>query len=271
MPTFVEVALRATVLCPLPVQVQRVLELANAPSPDLHHLGSEIRKDPALTTSVLQLANGASQGLREPLTDVHRAVVRIGLAEIQNVAMAHAMVAAFASRHERSGLVHARCVVAGTVARELSFATGLSASDAYLAGLLSELGSLVCLAVDGDAYEPHVEAPLEERGRRERELYGATSRSIGARVLAFHGLPPTLIEAVRVEDDEPAEALGRVVRFCRAGADALIARAEVGVLRDEMLGLLTQWAARDELDVDPENAWSVLVAAGAEVGRSLTA
>lgn len=270
MPSVADLAQQATVLCPLPVSVQRVIALTSRPDVDFFQVGMAVRVDPALTASLLLAANASRFGRREAVTDIHRAVVQLGAREVQSAALTHAMVATFASRHERSGVVHARCALAAALGRDLASRVDVAPADAYLAGLLSELGALICLAVDGDEYGELVQLPMDRRAQAEIARYGASSRQVAARVLARHGLPTQLVEAVGTEDGGVAAPLTRLVRYCRRAAAALVTHADDPRVVDQLLPILDGWAAEEGLDIDGAEALALLREAGGELGRRLS-
>ena len=94
-------------------------------------------------------------------------------------------------------------------------------SRAFLAGLLCEVGALVCLAVDGERYAAmRAEARTEpERRAAETRSYGDTSFAIGAELLWETGLAPAICKAVHGIDNDP---LSTLVRLARRASGALI-------------------------------------------------
>ena len=97
--------------------------------------------------------------------------------------------------------------------------SGFSRHPAYLAGLLAEVGSLACLAVDPQTYGAILSAAvedLEEREALEQAEYQVTSRWVGAALLRRNGLPDAVCDAVEISDDGETDSdLARVTRFAR--------------------------------------------------------
>jgi HD-like signal output (HDOD) protein len=264
----------ARALCPLPASAQRVLDITARDPIDLHALGVQVATDPALAAEVLAIANSARSAAVEPVCDLHRAVVRVGAREVESVAMASAMVAAFASRHERSGVIQARAALAGGIARELAPCVSMRPSTAYLAGLLSEIGALACLAVEGEVYGSLVELPLGERPARERELLGFTSPQVGAAITTSLRLGDALGEAIAADDDADASPLGRLVRFSRESAALLLAHGHLpGVeqLHEALHDDFVRLELRDGIGLAPEEVLPVLLSAAGATSRALAA
>lgn len=264
----------AHALCPLPASAQRVLAITAREPIDLHALGVQVGTDPALAAEVLAIANSARSAAVEPVCDLHRAVVRVGAQKVESVAMASAMVAAFASRHERSGVIQARAALAGGIARELAPWVSMRPSTAYLAGLLSEIGALACLAVEGDVYGSIVELPLDERPVRERELLGFTSQQVGAAIATSLRLGDALVEAIAAEHDTDAAPLGRLVRFSRQSAAHLLAHGHLpGVeqLHEAIFDDFVRLESRDRIGLTPEELLPVLLSAAGATSRALAA
>lgn len=208
---------RVQQVCPLPETTERVRALVTTPRVDVEEIARTVALDPALAMEVLRVANTAAVARGRKITDLTQAIVRIGSAELHDIALAMAMLAAFGSVHERSPELRRWAVARGALARRLAVAAGSDARTSYLAGLLDDIGILACLAADGAAFT----AILEERDpdRREElevERYGIPSRTIGAEILARNRLPDAVVEAIRTPESTPIAPLHvAVLRLAR--------------------------------------------------------
>jgi putative nucleotidyltransferase with HDIG domain len=137
-----------------------------------------IRRDPAMSAKVLQLANSAMFGARYPLSDPKVAVVRLGLKTIRGLVLA---VGAFSSKTmPKKGIdldaMQRRALEAAVLAQELCEVPA-EKDTAFTAALLADIGTLLL-----------PDAPEEELGYTHAEA--------GAYLLGLWGLPDGVIDAV---------------------------------------------------------------------------
>jgi HD-like signal output (HDOD) protein len=228
---------RVTELCPLPASTQKVLEVASREDVDLREIARVVECDPALAARVLRLANSSSMGGRDPVTDLRKAVIAIGLGELRTLAAAMALLAAFRNAEEAEIDLHAVGTMAANVAGSLAarMAPGMQAT-AFSCGLLCEVGALATLAVDATEYlkiwrsahdgrAPWGLEACEIRAALEMERYGATTATLGAMLFVRNSLPASMVRAVEARDAlSPSEPLlNRIVAFSRLASNALMA------------------------------------------------
>jgi HD-like signal output (HDOD) protein len=227
MGTLAQLLDRIDQVCPLPATAQKVVQLASDPNAALPAIAQVIATDPALSAEVMKLANSAAFGRSRTVSELEHAVALIGLREIHSMASAMAMLAAFAPKAELGLRLHDYSVLAGSIARTLSQSMdGLERSEAFLCGLLSEIGAMACAAVDPRAYDALWQRAAEDADLRdslEVETYGATTRTIAGALLRRHRLPERV--AAAVEGDPTAGSLGRLTQFARAAAPLIVTSA----------------------------------------------
>ncbi|MDR3037992.1 MAG: HDOD domain-containing protein [Candidatus Adiutrix sp.] len=130
---------------------QVTLELMRLLSDDLasvDQLQKVVEQDPALSAKVISLGNSAYYGLRTPVTTIDRAIIVIGLKELQFLALGLGLADAFDLRRVPHGYdgetlwLHTLSV--SWAAREVAAVTGLAdPGEAMLAGLLHNIGHLM--------------------------------------------------------------------------------------------------------------------------------
>ena len=228
-----ELVAQVSEVCPLPATVQRVIALTSDDRPRIQAVTEAVAADPALATEVLRLANSAAYGRVRQVDDLADGIVAIGLDEVRCVATGMAMLAAFHSDHELALDLHKSSLMCASVGRTVADIWGAAHSAAFLAGLLSDIGMLACLAVDADDYCELVVAAdndLASQAQLEVERYGATSREIGAGLLLRNGLPTEVTEAVGASDveEDSDSPLTRATRFARRVTAVLMAAAHSG-------------------------------------------
>jgi HD-like signal output (HDOD) protein len=148
---------KVTALATLPQVAARIVQIVEDPNSNAQHLKKVICHDPALATRILKVVNSAYYGLPGQVNSIDRAIVMLGFREVKNIAMAANLSALFRGA-ELSGPYTAKdiwrhCVAVGVASRNLAkqsrVMSGRSA-DAFLAGLIHDLGLLVQLQVNPD-------------------------------------------------------------------------------------------------------------------------
>lgn len=229
--TLAELLARIQEVCPLPATSQRVVQLAQDPKARIEQLASVIATDPALASEVMRIANSAAFGRARQISELETAVVLIGMVEIQRMAAAMAMLAAFRTKDELTFNFHDKAVLAGSIARALAPRFGVAdKSQAFLCGLLTEIGAMACAAVDSEMYLRLWRAAAGDATAREAaelERYGATSQQVGGQLLRRNSLPESV--AIAVESDPTAAdatPLVRLTGFSRRAAALVVAKAQ---------------------------------------------
>ncbi len=218
-------------ICPFPATAQRLMALANDETAPLDAIATAVATDPALATQVLRVANSAAfrPSAATPVRELRQALVNIGLDALRTMAGAMALLATFATRDEVSIDLQGTSAVSGSIAATITQRIpGVMPSLPFLCGLLCEVGSLACLAVDGAGYVevwrrtvqsqgPWTARAAAARDELEAKRYGATTRTIGARLLRRHLLPKEIADAIEASAPMPKDALllHRATAFAR--------------------------------------------------------
>lgn len=173
------------------------------PAATLDDIAQVVRRDPAVTAKVLQLASSAFYNRGGPIADLRGAIGRVGGRVVRMVALAAAAfrpppkVAAIVDRismHSLEAAVLAEQIVGDPDQREAAF----------VAALLADLGMTALVTWMPERYLPF----LTERGApihvREAEAFGVTHAEVGAYLLGLWGLPRVVVEAVSCHHDPMA-------------------------------------------------------------------
>ena len=246
---------RIRTLCPVPATAQRVIDLTSSDTSDIREIAEAIAMDTSIAAELMRIANSALLGRRRKVETLEQAVVSVGLRELHEMATAMGMLAAFASDHELSRGFHQRSLTAGSIARFVAPEIGLrpQRSVAFLAGLLSEVGAMGLLAIDGDGYASVLDeagTDFERRAALEVERYGWSSTSLGAALLEDNGLPSSITEAVRGEVADAPASLTSYVRKAAAVIEEVNDQSYDAIAEGSVGDRLEAIAARAELQVD---------------------
>ena len=261
----------------VPMVTRKLIEVLNNPSAGARELSKVISLDPAITAQVLRLANSAYYGQAGKVSDVTKAVILIGFAEISHTLMALSLANLFVRRDgaevldRQSFWEHA--LGCSVVAHHLAVRAGLpDPNRALVAGLLHDLGKLVMAYYLPDDYASILRrARVERRHTRdvEREILGDNHSLVGQALAKRWKLPPGIYRSIRyhhvplsVESlDYDVVSLVRVV----SAADGLCKAAGLGSSGDDLV---------EEV---PERIWNLLgvdqkaAEAAVEAGRETIA
>jgi len=178
-----------------------------------------VDKDAAISAKLLQLVNSAFISARKAFTDMEQAVVYLGADTVRNLAISVSVQQVF-RRVETNGLLSIdrfwhHSYLNALLAQKIAVATGYpEASEAYLTGLLHDIGKLLLWMAFPGKY-----APLLLKGVRchngrlaflEEEKLHVNHCEAGAWLCEQWRLPALLADAIRYHHhpvDEVAQAL----------------------------------------------------------------
>ena len=161
-----------------------------------------VGRDSAITAKLLHLANSAFFTRRAKTIELRQAVVRLGFLTIRNLLLSVEMfepggLIAKALGRELESMQQSAFRMA-QMAERLARGTPL-AGDAFVAGLLADIGQIVLLIARGGEWrECRSEAKIRQRPLHEleEERFGVSHAEVGAYLLGIWGLPFSLVEAV---------------------------------------------------------------------------
>lgn len=209
----------------------RVAALCSDPAVTAAGVAAEAARDEAFSALLLKIANSAYSFSWHPISDLTRAVVRLGLSLVQGMAIAAPGMRLLAgppdelqpARRE----LHRHAVRVGVVARALAPSDD-AGDEALAAGLVHNLGLAVLSVAAPDAFRTLVDAAI--LGRRfaevEEETLGFTHAELGAAVAQRWSYPLSLVIAIADhESDEPSSPLAPYVRL----ADLITRERGIGI------------------------------------------
>lgn len=239
-----------------PAVVQKLLAVLGDPRSTTRDVEAALQGDPALVTRLLKLASSAAYA-RRPVRDLRAAIQLVGLHELRKLAV----TAHFA----RGGDAFARELWAYALAvafacERLSTAAGDGrGSEAFLAGLLHDIGTLVMPRLLGPAYVKLAIVPGDDRQcELERETFGFDHADLGAMTAARWNLFPELELVAQLHHDPiaarflalptPTVALIELVALARLGFLATSAAVTDGLPANDEL--MAELATRRGLSIE---------------------
>jgi len=209
-------ALRAVIgaLGPLSAAPRAYHELAamvGRAEPCVEEIAQVIECDPGLCERVLQVASSPSFGVEHEVRSVGEAVSCLGVETVVGLALAaHAFALGGARTLPALSLpeLEYHSLAIARAARDRA-TTNEAASDAFIAGLVHDIGKLVIAVALPEAHAAIVgrlRQPGEPRRAVEIAVLGTSHAEIGAYLLGLWGLPLPIIDAITHHDDESIAA-----------------------------------------------------------------
>ena len=216
----------------LPAVAVRVLQVTADDHSSAADVVRLIGSDPALTARILQLTRRADKAVRDDVRTVDRAVVMLGFEAVRNAVLAVSVFQALGSpRGEAAGGNGAaaaaprrfsreefwkHCLAVACCAELLAEQTpvGVAPADAFISGLLHDLGKIALDVALPKSYARVVEAAELLRGNiadLERTVIGVDHSVAGKRLAERWQLPPAVRDVAWLHGSPP-EALPATVR-----------------------------------------------------------
>ncbi|GIZ52497.1 HDOD domain-containing protein [Noviherbaspirillum aridicola] len=195
--------LRRIRLPAVPQVLAKLLELCRQENMGLPELATLIRQDPGLTVRILEVASSAMFRRRETAMNLKQSLMAIGTNMVKTIVISEAVFQAFGplGRNSAIDLRHfwAHSLHAAVAAREIAMAIGYQRVDeAYLAGLLHDVGRLALLAAAPEQYSDHFHLPDDESLiRDETDSLGLTHAEAGAWLAEQWRLESFVADAIR--------------------------------------------------------------------------
>lgn len=188
----------------LPQALVSVLDAGQGDEADFEALSRAILRDTGMTTRLLAAANSPFYYRGSPCRTIDRALFSLGLDTVRSLALTAAIQQLFGRyRPRHTGvlkIIWRRALTTAMLGQVLASLTRHPRpEDAYLAGLLVDIGKLMRLATDEARYWPLLEASADERElvSRERDTYGQHHAELAAEHLGQWGLDGFIADAVR--------------------------------------------------------------------------
>lgn len=205
-------------VAPPPVALASLAVVLGDEQPKAHELEEVVRNDPGLMVRLLAVANSAAYARGAPITDVRRAIVRLGVREACQLALALSSGFLAAPLAQYGGSLWRSSLYTAVVAERLGQVLKIRrAGTLYTAGLLCDVGKLA-IEASGRELVPDASASFLEV---EHRAVGTDHARLSGELLAAWGLPDDLVDLVTHHHD-PRSA--RQVRLALALhlADAVV-------------------------------------------------
>ena len=217
-------------LPPLPAAAARALTLARDPDSSSEDLARVVGTDPALAARVLAMSRSVTYLRRQPPRTLQEAIATVGMRALRRILIAASARAAYRADDTVAQALWAHSLATGLAADELSkIKGGASNGDAFIAGLLHDIGKLLLHLSNPAAFATL--GVFDETA--ERQLFGVTHAEVGGGLAEKWGLESDIVQAIlghHASDGSPLAA-------CIATADRLAIQIGYGSVPSAPMGL----------------------------------
>lgn len=194
----------------LPQTLIELIEACNDGDRDIYSVGALVARDATISARILQLANSAFLGTKAAFTEIEQAVIYLGIDTVRNLAVSVSVHEAFSSEKASRGMSMPRfwyhslltAILAKTLAEEAGYA---SPAEAYLAGLLHDLGKLLLTAAFPEKYPQLLSEHQdpEQLIEAEQRHLGIHHAEVSGLLVQHWNLQETVAEAIRHHHAKP--------------------------------------------------------------------
>ena len=232
---------RAGQLATLPEIALEVMRVAEDPQATGDDLNRVLSNDPTLSARILKIVNSAYYGVRRDVTSVATAIALLGFAAVKSIAMAASLTRMFRGGSVAGGFeareLWRHTIAVATAARALApKVAGIEPNEAFLAGLMHDIGVIVELQACRDEFGATIAALASDETLSfldaEALHIGATHEAFGFALCSAWRFPAALATVAGYHHrplllDEPE---GRLTALIHVG-DHLAACAALGYSR----------------------------------------
>jgi len=187
----------------LPQTLVRLLEECSDNNVELPEVAAIVARDATIAAKILNLANSAFLGTRARFLSIEQAVIYLGIDTVRNLAISVSVHESFADISDTGQFklpeFWHHSLLTALVAKELAERMGYdNPAEAYLTGLLHDIGKCLFCTVSGEAFArlQLAEAPNNSVLDQERQLFGLDHAEAACRLIENWHLEPELAQAI---------------------------------------------------------------------------
>jgi HD-like signal output (HDOD) protein/nitrogen-specific signal transduction histidine kinase len=192
----------------LPHILLQLIDICNRNEKGIKELARLINQDPSLSERVLRLVNSAYYSLKQKVVSIDQALLLLGMDAVKNLAISSSIYQVFNRPPSRSAfdlkLFWWHSLSCGSVSRLIARKIGYPSPDeAFLSGLLHDIGKILLWVNFEEEYEPIIQAAAYRSAEllKGEQALGLTHSQAGAWLVGRWNLPSFLPDAVRYHHD----------------------------------------------------------------------
>ncbi|MCF7707350.1 MAG: HDOD domain-containing protein [Verrucomicrobia bacterium] len=189
----------------IPKIYNEIVHALESPECPIDHIGKIIKKDPSLSSKILQILNSAFFGAPRESSNIMEAVQTLGLTQIRTLALTVPIFSAFdeeTMRMFKLDILWEHSLKTGCLARKIMANEGanqITVEQAFTAGLLHDVGKLIFAQNVPNIYYHTLKSAATNHltmEKAENNDFHISHAEAGAYLLGIWGLPMPIVEAV---------------------------------------------------------------------------
>jgi HD-like signal output (HDOD) protein/signal transduction histidine kinase len=196
----------------LPQVLIQILDAIHSENANFQSIADIIRHDAAVATKLISVANSSYYGLSQQCSSIERALMFLGTDTVKTIVITASIKQFYGhfDQHHEHFLKRfwRRSLISANLAQVLATLTSYAVPDeAYLCGLLSDVGQLVLLSEHNKSY-----LTLLEQNKTDAQLISAETESfstqharLGGELVDSWEIPGFMADAVRYHHEEAAQ------------------------------------------------------------------
>jgi HD-like signal output (HDOD) protein len=186
-------------------EYELLLAELDSEEPSLQRVNEIISRDMGMTAAVLKVVNSAFFGLGRHVHGLHDAVTLLGLDVVKGLVVSAKVFEVFACQCLPGfsfSYLWLHCLNTAGVSRAIAQAEGVGRAfvdEAYIGGLLHDLGKLVLVSLLAERYRLVLERVRQDNAliwQAEKEILGATHSEVGAFLTGLWGFSDGIVHAL---------------------------------------------------------------------------
>jgi HD-like signal output (HDOD) protein len=184
----------------------QLTDAVNSEMADLREISEIVEQDPAVVAQVMKQVNSAFFGFNRTITDLKEAISMLGVRNLRSLALSSQLNSQFKSGNDWDRFsfeqLNQRSLLVARLAQALCRRAGankITQDQAFLAGLLHDVGVLIMASHDADQYKKLLNYSVKKQKPIylvEKASFGFFHGEVAGALLALWNLPPQVIEAV---------------------------------------------------------------------------
>jgi len=189
-----------------PAMYQKLTSAINSDISGLEEISEIVEQDPAVVAQIMKQVNSAFFGIGRTISSLKDAVSLLGVRNIRSIALSSQLSSQFEAGAGWDKFsfesMNQRALVVARLAQAISRRAGASKyvqEQAFLAGLLHDLGVLIMASHDPEQYSKLIAYSVKKQKPIylvEKAAYGFFHGEVAASLLALWNLSPHVVEAV---------------------------------------------------------------------------
>ncbi len=215
-----------TKLPPSPGTMMRITTLLRDFNASMREVTQAISYEPVLVVRILRLANSPVYALERNVTSIQNAISAVGTKAVHDIVMIGLASTTFSKEIKNSPIakkIWEHSLAVAMTARELSKILGMRGTEeAFTCGLLHDIGKLILLSNDLEAYKTILELSGEHSMLLgETELFGYNHAEVGSLIARRWNLPQEVYYSILHHHDPSQSEQGNLVAHLVDVADQI--------------------------------------------------